>query len=430
LAPAEKRSIELKQGKVVAMVGKQPVHVKTNYGSVQIAGNSAAIIQQNANGVVRVANLSGQATDIQVTRNGKVQTMTANAGEELVIADEELADEEMIAIDGVDREPIEGAITMPGLKVNKSKFDQKMMLEKERLLVCNAGSFFRMKTKVDKLKQKVNASAQPLKHTFTPPSGPKAPAKPLLKSEATPAAGDGAPMRLLTDGTHSVVPYFAIEGLVTATADDDDVETLKPVAFAQSSTGGVNGALRTFSGGTALIKHNGKADFATDNQVVNLKSGEILVCADKDTVVKTGACQLNISGGTIALIANEGGIIKVRNLWEMRAGTIREIVGDKFFDVAAGQETIISPDEAHLHQSLERDQIGRRKARMLDIPGGLKLSRSELSMVSLIQNTDMLSVLVNSENSADKALAGKLIKMAAVLTQVTARHGQYMNVKK
>jgi len=87
----------------------------------------------------------------------------------------------LIDLDGVvytGREPIAGAITMPGLKVNKSKFDQKMMLEKERLLVCNAGSFFMMKKKVDKLKQRVNATAEPLKHTFTPGTRP-GPAKPV-----------------------------------------------------------------------------------------------------------------------------------------------------------------------------------------------------------------------------------------------------------
>ena len=179
LSPGDKRSITLNQGKVVAMVGKQPVKVETGFGNVQIAGNSAAVIQQTAEGVVRVANLSGQATTVTVTRNGKTETLTANAGEELCLADEALSEEELIPVDGVDREPIVGSITVPGIKLAKSKFDQKMMIEKEKLLVCNAGSFYAAKNKINNLKKEINQNAKPLRPSGTAPS---AAPKPLQKS--------------------------------------------------------------------------------------------------------------------------------------------------------------------------------------------------------------------------------------------------------
>jgi energy-converting hydrogenase Eha subunit C len=204
---------------------------------------------------------------------------------------------------------------------------------------------------------------------------------------------------------------------------------MEPVAYAQPAAAATSGGLRTTSGATALIKHS-KADFTEDNAgAINLKSGEMLISAAKDTIVKSGDVTVQIHAGTIALVTHENGIVKVRNMWETGAGTIREVVANKYFDVAAGQETIVSADETRIHESLERDMIGRRRTRLLDIPGGYKLSRCELSMVSLIQNTDMLTNLINSQNAADKALAGKLIKMAAVLTQITGRHGQFQSIK-
>jgi hypothetical protein len=50
---------------------------------------------------------------------------------------------------------------------------------------------------------------------------------------------------------------------------------------------------------------------------------------------------------------------------------------------------------------------------------------SEVPLVSLLQNSAVLSHLLNSGAKEDRAITAKLIKLAAVLQQVTAGHGAY-----
>jgi hypothetical protein len=56
------------------------------------------------------------------------------------------------------------------------------------------------------------------------------------------------------------------------------------------------------------------------------------------------------------------------------------------------------------------------------------MQRAEIPLTTLMQleNSPALHDLVTSENPADKALADKLVKMAAVQQQVQAKHGQFL----
>jgi hypothetical protein len=77
---------------------------------------------------------------------------------------------------------------------------------------------------------------------------------------------------------------------------------------------------------------------------------------------------------------------------------------------------------------LKADTVGRRRIRSFDVAPGQSITRSEISLVSLLQNNEVLSKLLNSKNSSDRALAAKLLKMAACIQQVTGGHGSYAPV--
>lgn len=398
---ADKRTITLQQGKIVAMVGKSPIKVNTGFGDVSIAGNSAAIIQQTEGGVTRIANLSGKQTTVTVTRNGKVETLTAEAGEELCLANSDLSDEELIPVDGVDREPVKGTITIPGMKLAKNKFDQKMMVEKEKLLVCNAGSFYAAKSKINNLKKNVDSTAKPLM--------PGGTAKPLQKS-------------LLEMPT---VP-------VSMKGEDDDAMT--PISFiAFQPATGANNTLKTFTTHSALVKHNGKAVIGFEHPTfLNLTEGEVMVSAEKETIVHTPHSIVKIQPNTIALISVGDKVTKVRNVWELGHGCIHQTVSSDNVamdvQIAAGEESVTGYDQMGVAKAIQKDVVGRRIVKGYSV-GSKYVQRAEVSLVSLMQSTDFLQELVNSPNPNDKALANKLIKMAAVMTQVTARHGQYLQIQ-
>lgn len=393
----EKRDVTLQQGKIVAMVGKNPIKVNTGFGDVSVAGNSSAIIQRTESGVTRVANLSGKQTQITINRNGKTQVLTAEAGEEICLADESLSEEELIPVDGVDREQvIKGSIVIPGVKIAKSKFDQRMMVEKEKLLVCNAGSFYQAKNKINSLKNKIEKEAKPLRPTGDAP-------KPLQKT------------------------MLDLPELNSALSGDEDA-LMKPIAFSEST--GASGKLRTFTTHSALVKHDGNASIGFDHPtIMQLRDGELLISADKTTVVKTPHSTVTINPNTIALISVGDKVTKVRNLFEQGHRQIRQVVGGAYVDIAAGEESILGWDQSGVNRALSKETIGRRKVRGIEVPGsGMFMQRAELALPALMQqeNSFLLSDLVNSENPADKHLSEKMVKMAAVLQQVTAKHGQYM----
>jgi hypothetical protein len=56
------------------------------------------------------------------------------------------------------------------------------------------------------------------------------------------------------------------------------------------------------------------------------------------------------------------------------------------------------------------------------------MTRGEVSLVSLFVNDEVIKRLMASDNERDKAIAGRLLKMAAVLNQVTAGRGAYSPV--
>jgi hypothetical protein len=418
------RTVTLQQGKIVAMVGKQPIKVNTGFGDVTVAGNSAAIIQQTAEGVTRVANLSGKATTVTINKNGKIETQVVQAGEEICLADQSLSEEELIPVDGVDREPIIGSITVPGVKMAKNKFDQKMMVEKEKLLVCNAGSFYQAKSKINNLKDKVNKEAKPLR-----PSSDK----PLMKSMTVPSnsvQSNGLPIaanvsyteqassdsKQIKETSDLTLPVLTEESL------------MKPISFKETS--GASKHLHNVQTHTAMVKHDGKAVIGFEHPtIMQLQEGEIMVAADKVTMVKTPHSMITVNPNTIALITVENKVTKVRNLWELGHGEIRQSVAGKYVDIAAGEESILGWDQIGVNKALAKDQLGRRKVRGIDVPGGMFMQRAEIPLTALLQeeNSSCLSDLVTSVNPVDKPIANKLVKMAAVIQQVTSKHGQYLN---
>jgi hypothetical protein len=403
--PGDNRTVNLQQGKIVAMVGKMPIKVTTGFGDVSVAGNSAAIVEQK-NGITRIANLSGKSTTVTLNRNGEVKTLTAQAGEELCIADDSLSEEELIPVDGVDRTPIIGSVVVPGVKIAHNKFDQKMMMAKEKLLVCNAGSFYQTKAKVNALRNKVEKEAKPLQHTA--PANPK----PLQKSML------------------ELPKLSSFLNKTSETKEEDENEMMEPISFSQPS--GPNKGVHSFTTRTAIVKHNGKASIGFEHPtVMKIDDGEVLVSAEQQTIVKTPHSLITINPNTIALITVEGNkVTKVRNLWELGNRDIRQTVNGNYVDIAAGEESVLGWDQVGVSKSIAKDSLGRRKSRGIEVPGGMYMQRAEVPLTTLMQpeNSAFLSDLVNSNNAQDRALANKLVKMAAVLQQVTAKHGQFVQL--
>ena len=85
----------------------------------------------------------------------------------------------------------------------------------------------------------------------------------------------------------------------------------------------------------------------------------------------------------------------------------------------------MGPNDGSVTKALKSEPLGRRRVRATDFQGGVSMVRCEVSIIHLMQQTDVLSKLVHSKNDSDQSLTAKLFKMAAVLQQVQGGHGAY-----
>lgn len=387
---------------MVASAGPAGLTVETAQGNINIPSDGTTIIEQDRPGVVRVANLLGGETKISMTVNGEKKELRAAAGEELIVADADLSEEELIPVDGVDREPLDAG-KIVGLQVKKSKFERKQMIGRDMLVNCNMGCFsITMRRSLDKLKQDVNADSVPPKVSRTPKNG--APVK----------VGSGAPVAPV-GGKISTVPTSPAENSV-----------IIPIAYTTGSAGAIGSVMRSLATDTAMIKETRGTKLVMEKPgVVNLKGGEALVAASRATLVRSGASLVSVSAGTIALVSNENNVVKVRCLYDNSAHSVKLYAGNKLMTLSSGQEFIVGAPDESIDNALKSDGLGRRKIQRFDLNKDLSLFHTEFSLVGLMQNNTILAELLKAADQDDHAMAEKLVKMAAVLTQVTARHGAY-----
>lgn len=216
---------------------------------------------------------------------------------------------------------------------------------------------------------------------------------------------------------------------VLSQTESSDFSDLVPISYIPPSVSpsAHNRSVLTAITDSALIKHGGNAKVAKDRSgTIRLPNGEIVISASKDTVIQSGACNILIRRGAIALVSSEEKLVRVRVLWENKAKSVRACTGKQFLNLSAGEELIVAESHAALSEGLKEDSVGRRRIKEHALPDGYVALTSEFSLVSLFQGTDLLKELIKSNDKSDRSIAKKLIKMAACITQVTGpTHGGY-----
>ena len=420
--PEASHTLLLKEGKIVTFTGKLRTVVETSQGNVDIPPESSALIEQKSPGMMRIANLGGSETDVSITRNGRTQVITQKPGEELVVADASLADEELIPIDGIEREPISAAITISGLKIQKRRFNVKSMMEREQMVSCNLGCFpVTIRRKIDRVKDAAGAGTTHKLHTgmlLTPNS---------LKSNKVIEADGSAVIPTIMLFTPDVPQTALVDEQSWETHSPADESTFKPISYMQpGSPAGAFVGLRKLSYPTATVRHSGKTQVLLERPgVVALKDGETLIDTQRPTAIKAGSHSIYIAGGTIALVGKTSNLLAIRNLCERMSRSIRLDFEGRSLKIAAGEEIIVGPSGNTLVKTFKNDLFSRRRISRFDIGGGNSVVKSDISLVSLMQRHEVMSRLVHSSNPSDHALAEKVIKMAACIHMVTAKKGAY-----
>jgi hypothetical protein len=178
----------------------------------------------------------------------------------------------------------------------------------------------------------------------------------------------------------------------------------------------------------AIIKHSGGTRITqTQPGVLTLEAGDALISASKQVQVVAGDASVRIQPGSVVLVTRTGNTVKIRNLCENSTSSVKLEVGGRVVAINAGQELIVASSSS-ISKEIKAESIGRRRLKMFDISSSQSISRCDVSLVSLMQNADVLRRIVNSNNAGDRALVARLIKIAACLGQITNYRGAYSSV--
>lgn len=371
VGPGKDNSLNLAEGKLVAVTSKNPLVVATLHGEVTLPANSAMIIEETSSGVMRVTNLGGASdTTISVSSHGDTHTITAMAGQEIIVADRSTSEEELIPIDGVERLSVGANLEVGTLQLRKNSINRAQLLNADNLLSCPRVCIpFPMRARLKDLSRDVQSQQQS-----------------RLPSASNP---------------------------------------IRPIAFATPAVSPtVN--IKTIQAGGNVLKHASGTDFemSTDN-ILRLRHGELLISAKRPIVVVSDCGSVEVKKGAIALITKKNGALCAATLWESSPGSVEMLTGGRRVAIAPGSEMVAAERPALIDAMLKSDPKARRRVVRTTLPGGQGILTSEMSFVSMFVDSQLISEVFKSGEDTDRQVSSRMAKMAVALTVVTAKHGGY-----
>jgi len=214
-------------------------------------------------------------------------------------------------------------------------------------------------------------------------------------------------------------------------ADDNDSgkSELIPVSFVESIAplGMPHRQIVTYEHGIGSVRHDGQALLTfLESGIVNLQDGEILVASSKQIMIEAGDFWVTLAPGTIAAVFRHSGTVSVRTLHDSRGNSTRVYAGgNEIARISAGQEVVTATDGPALSTAISRIPVGRRRMELLTGNGSQIAARCDVSPLSVIQNSSVLTNLMHSSRNSDRAIVENVLKTAACLQMVSGHHGAY-----
>jgi hypothetical protein len=389
-APASNRTLLLKEGKLLVIAGQNMIVVRTPLCNITVPVNSATTIEFTPAGVARLTSLAGGKASVSLTRQGETMILSAAPGEQLVLTEAGVPAQEIACVPAVTHKKIDTwMIQLGNVHGQKFSYDRTEMVAQEGLLNCTLGCFSKIQqAMLDQIRKSMLLEQPRELHSMLPlKSG-----KPVLLSKSMPSSPN----------------HF------------------RAVGFGHSMDMTVPD-VTTISANSASFKYTSDPSLSLDKpNVVSLKNGDILVSTTAATTVHAGDYTLDIAGGTIAMVSNRDNHLIVRNLFENKTGSITVATPDlKSLRARVGQELIVGHTGMSFTRALNEDTVGRRKMHPFDDGRSTTGVSCEVSLVSLLQNTDLMAQLNRSQAPEDRAIMNKIEKMAVALQIITSAHGNY-----
>ena len=362
----------LSEGRVLLGAGPSGVDVQVGSSDrhVKLSGETIAIIDAREKGDVRVTVLAGEGDKAAVLSAGGERIATLMQGQEAVIVDNR-NQEEFIPIDGVERRPIGAAMTRMGFTMKKASVSINELVRKELLLSCCFGE--------------PDASS----HITCKESWVSKQLKQLYGEQAKPST------------SQNLVPG--------ADKSSKPTTELLPRVYVQAAV----------PQGLRMGQDTEVIGVGTDHY--RLVKGSVLVAPQKATTIDTNCGTIVSKPGSAALIFVDGVVTRVLNLHDLADGDVRLMLDQQSYRLLPGREVgvVTGAERASAARLVHKDQLGRRRVRILQVNGDTEIVTNDFSVVDALERFPLVAELGKSKESNDRHLYSNIMKMAAVLSLTT-----------
>lgn len=160
----------------------------------------------------------------------------------------------------------------------------------------------------------------------------------------------------------------------------------------------------------ALGGRNNPIDTAT------LDQGSMLVAHDTAVSVTAGNTTITVAPKAVAYILHMGDEVVVYNLSDLKHGDVRVQVGGQEFRVPVGQQVLATQNQkAEFKQVNPFKEITAQNDTKLATVGNTDLYRAEFSPTAALDNIAQFQLLIDSDSKADRLIAERIIKTAAII---------------
>lgn len=375
-------SVNLARGHMLIIAGDISVNLTAGKMKVAIAPGASMVAEVEADGGTRLYSLAsferthpaaliGPSPEL-----GLADAVPVEPGQEVVISNNALNSDELIAADGLAVAPLEGSLKLverTNGHMHLVSYSMKSMLDNEYLIGC--------------------------KRISVPPSDRLSKLK---------------------------------EGLQTASDHEQQINTSKagraaenhnlPVSAITSESKNIAGQLIKLDDTLVVPESNAIYNVGGDGSI-NLLRGTILVRADKETVINAQNEKIVVAKGAVALVKAAEGTTKVTNLSDLASHSVRLIAQGRSIDLLPAREAIFSKAAPNLGHIFDVYQIGHHSivSQPLENKGWITTSQIAL-MDELIYQPLLVAIRTDAKYAdAKKAMVDQVMKTAAIFNTLHGR---------
>jgi hypothetical protein len=309
-------NIKLARGRIMVATEAESISVLTGTTTTSVPAHSAVVVEIVPAGKTRIYSLAAGDAAAEVTL-ADMQTVTLNPGRELVTAEADLAQEELIPADGIARRPVEGSLVAKNTRVNEYSLTQ--MRRRNLLIACKETDF-----------QPNNRAGQALAR---------------VQRTVESLAQNQTDFNNIENNHHAVA-----QGVLNTVGGSTALMLTAVVSGAQ----GVK-----LASSLVASTETSKYDFDESN-TITLTAGTLLLKACQPLKVQFQDRQVEIAKDAVTLIEAQGKSLKIVDLSDRGQHAVKVNFGAYSHSLKNGQEVLLTSKAPALSEVYSVSRIGHR----------------------------------------------------------------------